>query len=51
MPKGGKVDRAINKVASKVGSKSRAIAILKSQGIIKQKGKHLTRGAQMKRGR
>ncbi|HLE81592.1 MAG TPA: hypothetical protein VJA25_09895 [Dehalococcoidia bacterium] len=38
---GKKVERAIRKVQAKVGNKGRAIAILKSQGTIKQKGRHL----------
>ena len=44
MPRGGKVDRAIKSVESTGKSKSSAIAILKSRGVIKQKGKHLVAG-------
>lgn len=46
---GAKVDRAISKVQAKVGDKGKAIAILKSQGTIKQKGRHLVAGKAGKR--
>lgn len=45
---GKKVERAIKKVTKRVGSKSSAIATLKSQGVIKQKGKHLVAGKKKK---
>ena len=52
-----KVDRAIRKVAAKVRPREKgqskegaAIAILKSRGVIRQKGRHLAAGPKMKRG-
>lgn len=48
MPKS--VDRAIRKVAAKIEPRSgqskegAAIAVLKSKGVIKQKGRHLVKG-------
>jgi len=47
---GKKVDRAISKVMASGKSKSSAIAILKSRGVIKQRGKHLAAGRKKKRG-
>ena len=44
MPRGGKVDRAITDVMATGKSKSSAIAILKSRGVIRQRGKHLVAG-------
>lgn len=43
-----KVDRAIEKVTAKVDDKGRAIAILKSRGVIKQEGRHLGPGSHMR---
>jgi len=45
VPAGGKVDRAIKHVMASAGvPKGRAIAILKAQGTIRQRGKHLASG-------
>ena len=44
MPKGGKVDRAVQAVEATGKSKGSAIAILKSKGVIHQAGKHLAAG-------
>jgi hypothetical protein len=41
---GKKVDRAIESVMKSGKSKSSAIAILKSKGVIHQAGKHLAAG-------
>lgn len=44
------VERVIHRVMSSSGvDKGRAIAILKSRGVIKQKGKHLARSRKAKR--
>ena len=44
MPKGGKVDRAIQAVEATGKAKGSAIAILKSHGVIHQTGRHLAPG-------
>ena len=49
MPRGGRVDKAIKAVERSGKSKSSAIAILKSQGTIRQSGKHLVSGARGKK--
>jgi len=46
---GAKVDRAIKSVQSSGKSKSIAIAILKSKGVIHQSGKHLASGSKRKK--
>lgn len=50
MPRGGKVDRAIRDVEATGKSKSSAIAILKSRGVIQQKGRHLVAGSGNRKG-
>lgn len=50
MPK--KVERVISKIMSSSGvSQGSAIAIAKSRGLVKQKGKHLAAGSKLKKRR
>jgi hypothetical protein len=48
MPKGGKVDRTVRKIQATGKSKSSAIAIAKSKGLVKQKGRKLAVGPRSK---
>jgi hypothetical protein len=44
-----KVDRVLNAIQKSGKSKSSAIAIAKSNGLVKQKGAHLAPGPKMKK--
>lgn len=49
MPK--KVERTLRKIQNTGKTKSQAIAIAKSKGLVKQKGRHLAAGPRLKSGK